>query len=146
MDLISASYPLSAESIKSYLSEHQIQPTLQRIEIARLLFGKNQHLTAEDVLRSVNSAGSMVSKATVYNTLGLFAKRGLIRPIWVDGNRLFYDTNMVPHHHFYHLDTGQLTDVSSTDIKISQLPPLPEGTLAAGIDVVIRVCESEEAH
>ncbi len=143
MDLKSESYPLSFESLGNYLRERQIQPTAQRIEIARLLFGKNQHLTAEDVLRSVNSRGSTVSKATVYNTLGLFAKRKLLRPIWVEGNRLFYDTNVMPHHHFYHLNTGQLTDVPSTDVTISRLPPLPNGTEAAGIDVVIRICDSD---
>ena len=56
-----------------------------------------QHLSADQVLERLQAAGSKVSKATVYNTLRLFADRGLVREVMVDNTRLFYDSNTAPH-------------------------------------------------
>ena len=82
---------------------------------------------------------SNVSKATVYNTLGLFAAKGLIREVVVDPSRLFYDTNLEPHHHFFHVDSGRLEDVAADQVSIGHLPSLPEGTEIDGVEVIIRV-------
>ncbi|MGH8132735.1 MAG: Fur family transcriptional regulator, partial [Steroidobacteraceae bacterium] len=61
------------------LSGCGIRPTTQRVRIATLLLSAPQHLSAEQILANLRSAGARVSKATVYNTLNLFASRGLIR-------------------------------------------------------------------
>lgn len=133
------SKPLSKSEVVCLLQEHGITPTQQRVEIAQVLFAKPQHLSADQVLSMVNREHTLVSKATVYNTLGLFARTGLIREIIVDPNRVFYDPTTHEHHHFYNVDTGTLTDVESSELSISQLPPLPEGTVAEGVDIIIRV-------
>ncbi|MFA5685650.1 MAG: Fur family transcriptional regulator, partial [Lysobacteraceae bacterium] len=98
--------PLSQQQAIELLASHGIQPTLQRLEIAQVLFARDWHLSADDVLRRVNQESARVSKATVYNTLGLFASRGLLREVIVDPNRVFYDPNTDDHHHFYNIDTG----------------------------------------
>ncbi|MEJ2652950.1 MAG: transcriptional repressor [Gammaproteobacteria bacterium] len=87
---------------------------------------------------------SKVSKATVYNTLGLFAKEGLIREVIVDPTKVFYDPTTVPHHHFYNVDTGSLTDIDADTVVLESLPELPRGTTAAGVDVIIRVRSEQE--
>jgi Fur family iron response transcriptional regulator len=120
-----------------------ITPTQQRIEIAQILFGKMQHVTAEHVLEKVNHGSIKVSKATVYNTLGLFAEKGLLREVVVDPNKLFYDTNLTHHHHLYHTDTGTLDDVPAEQVRIEHLPDLPQGMNIDGVDVIIRVRPSE---
>ena len=53
-----------------------IRPTAQRVQIAELLLSAPQHLSAEQILASLRRAGARVSKATVYNTLNLFAATG----------------------------------------------------------------------
>jgi Fur family iron response transcriptional regulator len=133
------SFPLNKNDVSALMLEHGITPTLQRVEIAQILFAKPQHLSAEDVLTKVNKTAIQVSKATVYNTLGLFAKEGLIREVIVDPAKVFYDPTTVPHHHFYNVDTGSLTDVDAETVVLESLPELPEGTVAAGVDVIIRV-------
>ncbi len=130
---------LTTNEIIHRLQEHGVNPTRQRIDIARVLFAKPQHLSADDVLRTAQREGANISKATVYNTLSLFSRKGLVREIIVDPTRVFYDTNPTMHHHFYNVDTGELLDFDASLLQLRNLPRLPAGTVADGVDVIIRV-------
>ncbi len=135
---------MNQESTIRLLNSKGIQPTQQRVLIGSVIFEKPQHLSAEQVLEKVNQLGvesssSKVSKATVYNTLGLFAQKGIISEVIVDPSRIFYDSNTEPHHHFYNIDTGVLTDIEPSSIELSRLPELPHGTEHAGVEVIVRV-------
>ena len=134
----------SRQDVARMLRDHGILPTQQRLMIARVLFEHHQHYSADQVMSSVNEGRERVSKATVYNTLGLFARNGLVREVIVDPTRVFYDPNTSNHHHFYNVDTGELIDIDSASLQISDLPELPERTVAEGVDVIIRV-RSESA-
>lgn len=125
--------------ITDLLREHGISPTAQRLEIARVLMSKPQHLSAEQVLVKVNQEKAVVSKATVYNTLGLFARKGLIREVIVDPTKVFYDPNTRPHHHFYNVDTGTLMDIEANEVCLDRLPSPPAGMEADGVEVIIRL-------
>lgn len=131
--------PIQRDVIPAVLSAAGITPTVQRIEIAALLLGGAQHLCADQVIARLSAAAVPVSKATVYNTLGLFAERGLLREVMVDATRVFYDSNTAPHHHFYNVDDGELTDFPSAELMISHLPAPPPGTATDSVDVVIRI-------
>jgi Fur family iron response transcriptional regulator len=130
---------LSEEQATARLREHGILPTQQRLQIAQVLLTRDQHLSAEQVLELVNATGKSVSKATVYNTLGLFAEKGILREVNVDPIRAFYDTNSSAHHHFYNVDTGELSDIDSGQMPVEQLPVAPAGTVVDEVDVIIRV-------
>ena len=130
---------LSSDNVEALLQAHEILPTQQRLLIARVLLERQQHLSADQVLQLVNGEHHFVSKATVYNTLGLFANHGLIREVIVDPARVFYDSNTSSHHHFYNVDTGELTDIESGNMEITALPETPAGTVTAGVDIIIRV-------
>ena len=119
-----------------------IGPTHQRVRIGEVLFAKPQHVSAEQVLSMVNRDNDEVSKATIYNTLGLFAEKGLLREVIIDPSKVFYDTNLDKHHHLYHIDTGTLEDISADQVKIGQLPEVPEGTVLEDVDVIIRLRKS----
>ncbi len=121
------------------LADFGIAPTQQRVEIATVLLEKPQHLSADQVMRKVNSERSIASKATIYNTLGLFARKGLVREVIVDPNKIFYDSNTTPHHHFYNVETGELADVAVSALKIAELPEAPANSVVDGVDVIIRV-------
>ncbi len=121
------------------MREHGITPTQQLVEIAHILFSRPQHLSAEQILALVNRDRHAVSKATIYNTLGLFVSKGLIREIIIDPTKVFYDPTTSPHHHFYNVDTGALMDIAADAVALSKLPDLPDGTVAEGVDVVVRI-------
>ncbi len=104
-----------------------------------ILLAAPQHLSAEQIAEGLRREGARVSKATVYNTLNLFAARGLIRQLSVNGNCAWFDSNVGPHYHFQDEQSGALQDVSLRDVQFSRLPEPPSGMEVAGIDVVIRL-------
>ena len=129
----------SREELTSQLRQHGIGPTHQRLEIAHALFSRMSHLSADQVLAIVNQRHAETSKATVYNTLKLFVDRGLVREVIVDASKVFYDPNTRPHHHLYDLETGEITDIDGSDVRITGLPGLPAGKVAAGVDLIVRI-------
>jgi len=130
---------MDRQALAMLLESRGIAPTPQRVEIAAVILPRHQHLSADQVLARVNANGAAASKATVYNTLGLFAERGLVRQVFVDPAKIFYDSNLSPHHHFYNVDDGSLTDFDAGECPIVRLPEVPEGTVADGVDVIVRV-------
>ncbi len=129
--------------VASLLRQHGIQPTAQRTQITRLLRERCTHLSAEDVFKLVNAEQQQVSKATVYNTLGLLAEKGVIREVLADPTRIFYDPNTAPHHHFFDVTTGELKDIDADQIQVMGLPPLPAGTQLEGVDVIVRLRQAK---
>lgn len=125
--------------IDALLKEHDISPTQQRRQIAHLLFSRPQHLSADQILEQVNHEKTTASKATVYNTLGLFARKGLVNVVIVDPSKVFYDSNNRPHHHFYNTETGELWDIGKDQLELATLPEIPEDTELDKVDIIIHV-------
>jgi len=130
---------MSPTDIQKILRDHDVLPTSQRLEVAEALLNRPQHLSADQIIDKLHRSGSSVSKATVYNTLKLFSETGLVKEINVDATRRFYDSTTHAHHHFYHVDTGELTDIPADKISILDLPKLPPGTEQDGVEGLIRV-------
>ncbi len=139
MELSSTQLSSPIRDITALLMSHGVNLTRQRRVIADMLFARNQHVTADQLFEAVNRAGGRVSNATVYNTLGLFVRKGLVREIFIDAARTFYDSNTGHHHHFYNVDTGELTDMNEKVAPHFIDQDLPEGTVLAIMDLVIRV-------
>ncbi len=139
MDLPVTSMNKRDSNIESILRDHGIYPTSQRLAIANTLFSKKQHITAEQLHNTVCQADSRVSMATVYNALKLFVKRGLLREIFIDTSRTFYDSNTSRHHHFYNVDTDDLSDMPDCPPIHFSDDILPKGTTLESVDIVIRV-------
>jgi Fur family iron response transcriptional regulator len=132
-------YCESFEDVEKLLRHHGVSPTRQRAVIARVLFSRPRHLSAEDVWTMVNDLRPAISRATVYNTLNLLSERGLIRQVIAQPGKVYYDSNTVPHHHLYDIDTGELTDIGAEEIGLSRLPALPADMVAEGVDIIVRV-------
>lgn len=130
---------MSRPDILKKLSEHGVTPTPQRLEVADVLLDRPQHLSADQILERLREAGSRVSKATVYNTLKLFGERGLLRELTVDPDRRYYDSTTHPHHHFFNVRTGELSDIPEDQVEFLKLPVLPPGTEQERVEVLIRV-------
>lgn len=130
---------LDESGIRDFLRSEGIRPTAQRVSIANVLFAKQQHLSAEEVRIVVNRRGGEASLATVYNTLNLFAARGFLRQVVVDLRRVFYDSNISRHHHFYNEDTGELSDFPAEEMCITRMPVSPAETVRTGVDIIIRI-------
>ncbi len=97
------------------------------------------HFSADQVLSTLRTSGRRISKATVYNTLNLFSRQGIIRELAVDPSRLMYDSTTRPHHHFYNADTGELIDIPPSEVRLPKLPSLPRATTAESVELIIRL-------
>ena len=130
---------MTRDEVGQFLGRHGVTPTSQRLDVGEVIFSKPQHLSAEQVIAATRVAGSRVSKATVYNTLNLFCEKGLVRTVNVDPERQFYDPTILSHHHFFNVDTGELTDIPMEGLSLDVKRELPPGTEQVGIEVVIQV-------
>jgi Fur family iron response transcriptional regulator len=130
---------VNRDTIANLLERHGVLPTTQRLEIAELMLAKPQHLSADQVLSKMRASGARVSKATVYNTLNLFREHGLLRTVEADPSRVYFDSRAERHHHFYNVDTGELTDIPTSSIELTVHAALPPGTRQQDVDVVVRV-------
>jgi len=125
--------------VEATLRAKRVQPTPQRIEVGMLLLAGPCHVSADQILQSLRRSGSRISKATVYNTLKVFSRAGIVQEVAVDPNRLVYDSTTTRHHHFLNEDTGELTDIDPAEVELLRLPSLPEGTRATSVELIIRV-------
>jgi len=131
---------LSKQEVIELLERHGIMATQQRVELGRLLFARPQHISAEQLMESAShKAERQISKATIYNTLNLFAEKGLLREVIVDPTKTFYDSNLSRHGHVYNIDSGEISDIPMPAVLMSDLPA---DTTAVSIDIVVRVKNS----
>lgn len=130
---------MNREEIAQLLEHHGVTPTQQRLDVGEVILAMPQHISADQIILGIKRKGFCVSKATVYNTLHLFCERGLLRTVNVDPERQFYDSTAGPHHHFYNMDTGELTDIEPEKVSLAFSGSLPPGTEQRGVDVVIRI-------
>lgn len=133
-------------AVSRTLRQHGVIPTEQRIQIGCAVLTRPIHFSADQLHEQISRAGAQVSKATVYNTLGLFVEKGLLRQVLVDPSKVFYDSNMSPHHHFYDVDSGELEDIDASRIEIGALPEMSEGVRIEGVDVVVRIRRSSSGE
>jgi Fur family iron response transcriptional regulator len=127
------------ENIKEILRSKSLKLTKQRLLVASYLFdGRHKHVTAEDLFKKLNKSKSKISLATVYNTLHEFYKNKLINKLAINSEKVYFDTNMSNHHHFYNKEDELLLDVSN-NLIIKGLPNPPKGKKIEKIEVFVHL-------
>ena len=102
-----------------------------------------QHPSADDVFEAVNKSAPVVSRATVYNTLNLFADKGLCRALVIKEGHTVYDPHMEPHHHLIDEVDGQIYDLPMDALKVTLNEPI-EGFEVTSMEVVLRAHRRSE--
>jgi Fur family ferric uptake transcriptional regulator len=67
------------ERFRRYLRDHRQPVTRQRDEIAEMLLTSDDHLSVEQIRRRLKERGATVGLATIYRTVDLLEKSGLVR-------------------------------------------------------------------
>ena len=101
------------------LTAHGIQPTPQRIAVAEYVLNTVNHPTADEVWMNVRDRCPTLSRATVYNTLNLFAEKGLLRTQFLKEGVAVFDPHVAPHHHFIDEETGNVLDIPWDALKVT---------------------------
>lgn len=90
--------------------EYGIKITNQRLEIYREIARALDHPSAEDIHHRVKKHIPMMSLDTVYRTLALFEKCGIISRVHPLDDRCRFDPNTDRHHHFICLRCKKVDD------------------------------------
>ncbi|MGZ3650165.1 MAG: Fur family transcriptional regulator [Bdellovibrionota bacterium] len=114
------SHCLSPSEVESHLLAAGVQPTAQRIAICRFVLCQAEHPTADQVKDWADKNFPKLSLATVYNTLNLLVKAGLLKELrFPHMERAVYDNNISPHYHFLDEKSGELFDVAADEVEVS---------------------------
>jgi Fur family transcriptional regulator, peroxide stress response regulator len=100
-----------------------VKVTHQRIEIFREVLQGSDHPDAEAIYRGVRQRVPTVSLDTVYRTLWLLSDLGLIGTLGQPRERVRFDANTAPHHHFVCTACGQAMDFTSAEFDALAVPP-----------------------
>ncbi|HVA77041.1 MAG TPA: transcriptional repressor [Candidatus Binataceae bacterium] len=106
------------------LREHGVQPSAQRVAVAGYVLNTCEHPTADKVWSKVKKSFPMISRATVYNTLNLLLKKGLLRQFVLDNGKTVFDANVGRHHHFVDEPSGRIYDIPWDAVTVSRLKAL----------------------
>ena len=87
-----------------------VKLTPQRLEIFREVVKSGDHPGAEAIYKGVRERVPTVSLDTVYRTLWLLADLGLITTLGPSRDRVRFDANVKPHHHFVCSKCGMTRD------------------------------------
>jgi len=113
----------SPEAVQSLFRNKGIKLTQQRLEIYREMMRAKDHPSAEMIYRRVIPRLPTVSLDTVYRTLDLFERMGLISRVEVLDDRSRYEPDTEPHHHFVCVICKRIMDFPWPAVDSMKLPP-----------------------
>ena len=125
---------------KEILKKLKLRPTLQRIAITETLLKKKEvHVTAYSLEKLMVKNKTFISRATIYNNLNELSNRGFLKKVIVKNDKMWFDTNLTKHHHFYDEEENELIDIQEKEINFSKFPKAPQGKNVKSVDIIINI-------
>ena len=104
--------------IERQCAEHGLRMTGQRRTIARVLSDAADHPDVEEVHRRVAAVDGRISLSTVYRTLKLLERKGILARHDFGAGRLRYEEAPREHHdHLIDVETGRVIEFSNAEIE-----------------------------
>ena len=114
------------DEIIALLLRHGIQPSAQRVAVADYVLFTDEHPSADRVFSTVRKTLPVLSRATVYNTLNLFVKEGLLRELVLSEGNVVFDPKLERHHHFVDDVSGRIYDVPWEALEVKKISALED--------------------
>jgi Fe2+ or Zn2+ uptake regulation protein len=100
-------------TLEDQLHQRGLRVTPQRVLMHRALRSLGRHVTAEELLGEVSKTLPNASLPTVYATLDLFERLGLVRRVPTGGGTALYDPRTDPHSHVRCSRCGKVEDLDA---------------------------------
>ena len=84
------------EEKRTFLKEKGVVLTTPRLIILEYLLKNQIHPTAEDIYNALKKRFPSLSQASIYNTLKLFTKLGVVTELTIEKEKTRYDINTTP--------------------------------------------------
>jgi len=110
------------ERFEKVLRDAGVKLTPQRLAIYRETARTGDHPTIETIYRHVRRKMPGLSLDTVYRTLDVFRELGLVTTIRPFPDRVRFDANMSPHHHFICRRCGATRDFDAPGLNALEIP------------------------
>ena len=125
---------------KEILKKLNLRPTLQRVAITNILLQKKEvHVTAYSLEKMLIKNNVYISRATIYNNLNELSSKGFLKKVIVKKDKMWFDTNLSKHYHFYDEEEDRLFDIKEKEINFSMLPSVPKGKKIKSVDIIINI-------
>lgn len=104
--------------IERLCAEHGLRMTGQRRLIARVLSEARDHPDVEEVHRRVHAEDDRISLSTVYRTVNLLEKKGILERHEFGHGRARFEASERGHHdHLIDIETGRVIEFSNEEIE-----------------------------
>ena len=104
--------------VERLCTELHLRMTGQRRVIARILSDSADHPDVEEVYRRANAVDHRISLSTVYRTLKLFERKGILARHDFGAGRMRYEEAPREHHdHLINVETGAVTEFRNEEIE-----------------------------
>jgi len=113
MDIDAKELEKRMRRLKEGLRRAGMKSTHQRLEIFREVAKSGDHPDAETIYNGVRERVPTISLDTVYRTLWLLSDLGLLTTLGASRERVRFDANLRPHHHFTCMRCGMTQDFYS---------------------------------
>jgi Fur family ferric uptake transcriptional regulator len=104
-NMTSAETTYSPESLKAELNLKGCRMTPQREVILNTFqtLPEGEHLSAEDLYDRLKAQGENISLSTIYRTVKMMARMGILRELELTEDHKHYEINQPKPHHHHHL-------------------------------------------
>lgn len=109
------------DGVEQLLRQHGLQVTAQRLAIMRAVSSR-PHATADVLIEDVRAVIGSVSRQAVYDTLGVFVDKNLVRRIQPAGSPARYEDRVGDNHH--HLICRDCNVTFDIDCAVGAVPCL----------------------
>ncbi len=128
-----------APDLSTRLRAAGLRVTSQRLLLHAALLDLGHHATADEVMSAAAPRLPGLSLPTVYATLELLARLGLVQRVAVGAGAVRWDPGPEPHAHFSCTGCGALTDVPGVaDAGLLERAAQRAGLTVDAVDVVLR--------
>ncbi|MEM8501527.1 MAG: Fur family transcriptional regulator [Cyanobacteria bacterium P01_D01_bin.1] len=130
------------DEIVQTLKSKRLRVTPQRFAVYANLLGRQDHPTAEQLLKDLNQDGPKSSQATIYSSLQALREVGLIRSVLLEEGVCRYDANVGLHHHFHCKRCGAIEDIPWEQFQQVGAAQLRDGLTMDSYEVTVHgVCD-----
>lgn len=122
MQSIDSSDPDKIRAFEEICRRVGLKLTHQRLEILQALANAKDHPGADDIYKRVKPKISPISFDTVYRTLALFERCGVISRVQYPDDRARYDPDTTPHPHMVCISCKKIEDFHWSTFDEVEIP------------------------
>lgn len=108
------------ETAREKLKSVGVSVTQPRVEILDFLMTHHIHPTVDTIYNELLKTDPGLSRTTVYNTVQLLTRHGLLTSLNIDDTHVNLDGNTTPHAHLLCRVCGKIVDLPLTGISAEQ--------------------------